>query len=230
MAIKMQTPSPPIKPENEYRRILYGLIEDVRKSQGDLSLVDVNKIIDKLPKLFAGVKDYNERKFKTLLKDAIGKKKAIELYGLVNPKFVDTLLSVFLSINTGLIKSVSETTSARIMREVAKNPDGLPPLVERIASAANLSKGRARTIARTEMAKLNADMTKIKSIALGVQEYEWRTAGDERVRNDHNDCDGKTYKYGQETDADSGAEPGQDVNCRCTAIAIISDEVLGQII
>jgi SPP1 gp7 family putative phage head morphogenesis protein len=65
---------------------------------------------------------------------------------------------------------------------------------------------------------------------MGIDSYEWRTAGDERVRDDHDICDGVIYKYGQQTDSNTGAEPAQDVNCRCVAISIITDDVLGQIL
>ena len=230
MATKMQTPRPPIKPEREYKAILYRLISDIQKTKGEINQSDVERAINKLPALFSQVKNYSDRKYKKLLEEAIGKKKAIELFRLYNPTWVDTLVNVFLSINVGLIKSVSIDASQRIMREIAKDPSDLPPIIDRIQTAGNLTRSRARTIARTEMAKLNADMTKTKSIALGISEYEWRTAGDERVRPDHEACDGQVYRYGQMTDADSGAEPSQDVNCRCTAIAIITDDVLGKIL
>ena len=230
MATKIQTPRPPIKPEREYKTILYRLITAIQKNKGEINEADVERAINQLPALFSKVKNYSDKKYKKLLEEAIGKKKAIELFRLYNPAWVDVLANVFLSINVGLIKSVSVEASQRIMREIAKDPANLPPIIDRIQTAGNLTRSRARTIARTEMAKLNADMTKTKSIALGISEYEWRTAGDERVRADHEACDGKTYRYGQMTDADSGAEPSQDVNCRCTAIAIITDDVLGQIL
>lgn len=230
MAEKAPTPPAPIKPEFEYRKIIYKLIDSIVKTRGEISETEVTKAIDRLPFLFSQVKDYNERKFKKLLVEAVGKKKANGLYGLVNQSAIDILRDVFLSVNVGLIKSVSNDASARIMREIAKDPKDLAPIIDRIQAAGNLTRSRARTIARTEVAKLNADMSRVKSIALGVTEYEWRTAGDERVRDRHADCDGKIYKYGQQTDTDSGEEPAQEVNCRCVAINIISDDVLGQIL
>ena len=230
MAAKAPTPPAPIKPEFEYRRIIYKLIDSIVKARGELSDVEVNKAIERLPFLFSQVKDYNEKKFKKLLADVIGKKKAITLYGLVNQPAIDILVNVFLSVNIGLIKSVGNDASARIMREIAKDPRDLPPIIDRIQDAGNLTRSRARTIARTEVAKLNADMSKVKAVGMGITEYEWRTAGDERVRDRHADCDGKIYKYGQQTDTESGEEPAQEVNCRCVAINIISDDVLGQIL
>ena len=230
MVTKSKTPTSPIKPEADYKRVLYRLIESIVKDYGEVSIVELNKAIDILPALFEQIKGYNEAKFKKLLADAIGKKQAIALYGLVNPAQIDILAGLFLSINTGLITSVSVDASQRIMREIAKDPKGLDPIIDRIQRAGDLTRSKARTIARTEVGKLNADMTKSKNLMMGIDSYEWRTAGDERVRDDHDICDGVIYKYGQQTDSNTGAEPAQDVNCRCVAISIITDDVLGQIL
>jgi SPP1 gp7 family putative phage head morphogenesis protein len=77
--------------------------------------------------------------------------------------------------------------------------------------------GRARVIARTEMSKLNAELTEARHRDLGVTEYVWRTVGDLRVRDDHRARNGKRYSY----DAPDGPRPGRTPNCRCSAEAVM---------
>ncbi|GHA66211.1 hypothetical protein GCM10009007_03340 [Formosimonas limnophila] len=230
MVAKVQTPPAPIKPESSHRKLLNDLIKRIIGRLGELDASMIDEAAKKLPFLFDEIRDYNARKFKKLLSDALGKRKASGLISLIEPKAIEFLREAYVTANTTLIRSVSNDVATRITREIAKDPRDLPPLIDRIEKAGNVTRSRARTIARTETAKLNADMSKVKSVALGITSYEWRTAGDERVRDDHDICDGKTYKYGEQTDSDSGNEPGQDVNCRCVAINVITDDVLEQIL
>lgn len=49
------------------------------------------------------------------------------------------------------------------------------------------------------------------------QRYTWHTVGDERVRDDHADRQGETFRWGQPPE---GGHPGEDYNCRCWAVPI----------
>lgn len=95
-----------------------------------------------------------------------------------------------------------------------------------------LSKGRSRTIARTEvqMASNNASIEAVKSLQIPGMMKEWVTAQDDRVRDDdahadHSAMDGTEVEIDEkfvvppdsEMDGpgDSSAPPEQVINCRC---------------
>ena len=88
-----------------------------------------------------------------------------------------------------------------------------------------VSDRRAQTIARTEISQLNAQITRERQKELGISTFVWITAGDERVRDEHEDRDGNEYEWDSPPD---GEMPGTPVNCRCSARASV-DRLLAQL-
>ena len=105
-----------------------------------------------------------------------------------------------------------------------------------------VSTGKANLMARDQIGKLNGQVTQARMEAVGLEMYIWSTSGDERVRESHalmdgglcrwdnflvySDDGGKTWKP-----RPSGAvqlHPGQDYNCRCTALSYW-DELVGEV-
>lgn len=93
-----------------------------------------------------------------------------------------------------------------------------------------VSRGRARFIARDQVATLNSELTQERQTQAGVSEYEWSTSKDERVRGaprngiggkypsavpSHVAREGKVFKW---ADAPEGGHPGIAPNCRCVAV------------
>lgn len=82
-------------------------------------------------------------------------------------------------------------------------------------------------IARTEMGSI-ANTTRFSIMHKeGIEKHEWLSARDEKVRADHSDEDGHIVEIGgifPETGlicpCESGGDPSQVINCRCTAIAV----------
>ena len=56
----------------------------------------------------------------------------------------------------------------------------------------------------------------------GIEKYTWRTSQDELVRPRHARLEGNVYRYGEPTGAEDGLPPGQPIQCRCVAQAIVS--------
>ena len=100
-----------------------------------------------------------------------------------------------------------------------------------------VTKSRARTIARTEVGKLNGNLTKVRNQELGIKTYTWVTANDgERVRPSHrelhnllcrwdndrvySDDNGKSWK--RRSGKMFIGKPGDDINCRCTSRANVN--------
>ncbi len=90
-----------------------------------------------------------------------------------------------------------------------------------------VSESRARLIARDQIAKLNGDITQKRQTDLGIEEYQWSTSGDERVRRRHERLDGTFHKWDDPPIAGERGErghPGRIFQCRCVSLAVIDDE------
>lgn len=71
---------------------------------------------------------------------------------------------------------------------------------------------RAKTIARTEISQLNAQITREREREMGIDGYYWMTSRDERVRDEHDDRDGVFFSWDNPPE---DGHPGEAVNCRC---------------
>lgn len=83
--------------------------------------------------------------------------------------------------------------------------------------------GRMRVIAQHQLSNLHAAVQAERARAIGATEFRWVTQEDDRVRPAHRARHGRTFTY---ADPPEGELPGQPVNCRCHAEAIIPDELV----
>lgn len=74
-------------------------------------------------------------------------------------------------------------------------------------------------IARDQVYKLNAEITRTFQINSGIETYWWRTCRDERVRQTHRANEGRTFHWSYPSPITG--HPGHDPNCRCLAIPIL---------
>lgn len=105
-------------------------------------------------------------------------------------------------------------TASRAVRSGRPNREVRAELRKRFG----ISDRRARTIARTEISQLNAQITRERQKELGVSTFVWITAGDERVRDEHESRHGQEYSWDNPPD---GEMPGMPVQCRCSARASV---------
>jgi SPP1 gp7 family putative phage head morphogenesis protein len=119
-------------------------------------------------------------------------------------------------IETALINAMTQGVNNREIARLLRREFGI-------------GKRRAALIARDQAASFNGDLNRIRQTAMGVTEYVWSTSMDERVRGNpdgkypnarpsHWDREGKHFKW---SDPPSDGHPGQPINCRCTARAVI---------
>jgi SPP1 gp7 family putative phage head morphogenesis protein len=107
----------------------------------------------------------------------------------------------------------------------------------------NITRNRAKLIARDQVGKLNGVLTKKRMVESGFNLYRWSTVRDERVRKpSHTAMEGKICTWSDNTvyadtvqDAIDGkwkkrssisgfvGIPGQDIQCRCSAIPVSTD-------
>lgn len=71
---------------------------------------------------------------------------------------------------------------------------------------------RARFIARDQVGKLYGNLQQVRQRGLGIESYLWRTANDDRVREEHDEREGVEFRW---DDPPEDGHPGEAVNCRC---------------
>jgi SPP1 gp7 family putative phage head morphogenesis protein len=128
--------------------------------------------------------------------------------------------------NAALIKSVRDDAIPALARDVEKafrsgvrhevlrkqwRDRGLPLKFGTI-------EGRSKVIARDQISKLNGQLTRSRQANIGITSYTWRTSGDERVRDAHDSLDGRVFQWDKPP---SEGHPGEPVQCRCVAEAVV---------
>lgn len=86
-----------------------------------------------------------------------------------------------------------------------------------------ISRRRAELIARDQVLAANAALTKQQHQDAGVEQYEWSTASDDRVRPEHERVNGHVFRWDGEGAPGAGvkgasAHPGEAIQCRCVAL------------
>ncbi len=136
------------------------------------------------------------------------------------------------------IKGLTNKATERYLRETLiegiQHGEGIPDLADRVSKTFSDAKGyRAERIARTEtLNSSNFAETSAQAQSGVVDLREWLATKDGLARDDHLDLDGQQRAIDKPFTLPSGKTamyPGdfgvaeQDINCRCTTIAIIGD-------
>lgn len=99
-----------------------------------------------------------------------------------------------------------------LAKDIMKRRDGMSP-------------AKALFIARQETRLLSSMIQEQKFTKGGLQKYVWTVRKDSKVRHDHEDLNGKIFRWDDPpvVDQDTGrrGNPGQDYNCRCYALPVI---------
>lgn len=132
------------------------------------------------------------------------------------------------NINLSIQKWTDDAVLA-LREKVTKNVDAgfrSDRLAEMIRSEYAVSKNKAKFLARQETSLLVSAYRKDRYEDAGIQRYRWSSSHDRRVREDHAKLSGKIFTWDNPpiTDSVTGARnhPGQDFNCRCVAIPILT--------
>lgn len=92
---------------------------------------------------------------------------------------------------------------------------------------------RAKGIARDQIGSFTGELSRIRQTQLGITRYVWRTSKDERVRDSHEEREGKVFEWGRDIQEqleeqglkvdDVDGHPGAPFNCRCTPEPVLED-------
>lgn len=135
--------------------------------------------------------------------------------------YLQTATKAFVTNNVSLITSISEDHFKRVEQTVLRGVQSgtmTKDIKEQIQKNYGVSESRAALIARDQTAKFNGNLTMLRQTEVGVTKYQWSTSGDERVRPSHAEKEGNIYSW-DSPPSDTG-HPGEDYQCRCTAIPV----------
>lgn len=157
---------------------------------------------------------------------AVGKSIGIG-FGLADTAILGPSIASFVTQNTGLIRTLSQGYVARV-GQIVTGMQGAraSEISDALQDAVEVTKSHADLIAVDQTLKLYSQVTEVRQTQVGVQEYVWTTAHDERVRPGHRLLDGTRHSWNQQppvVDLKTGRRdhPGRDFRCRCQAIAIV---------
>ena len=179
--------------------------------------------------------DWNTKQFKQSIKTVVGVDPISKNQGY------QTLIQSWSKENSRLITSIQSNLLddvAGVTQRGMSAGKSINDISKEIKDRYGVTKSRAKLIARTEVGKLNGNLTKIRNQELGIKTYTWVTANDgERVRPSHRELHNLLCKWDDDTvcSRDEGrtwikrksigafvGAPGQDINCRCTSRSNVS--------
>lgn len=136
-------------------------------------------------------------------------------------------IDAFRKTNVRKIKSLGTEQVARVAKTLREAEDKgwhRDQLRKRIQEVADVSRSKADLLARDQVLKLNGQITEERQTQAGIEEYQWSTSSDERVRPMHDDLDGTIQRWDDppvtNDDGDTN-HPGSDFGCRCVALPIL---------
>lgn len=170
----------------------------------------------------------NKRRFNEAVRSATG----IDLGAVIQAEGIGNTIDAAVLRSVGLVRGLSQDVAKRLSSKLL---DALTrglnnrEIEKIITTEFGMARRRAKLIARDQAASFNGDLNRIRQTAMGITEYVWSTSLDERVRGNpegrypnarpsHWDREGKTFKW---SSPPSDGHPGQPINCRCTARAVI---------
>jgi len=144
----------------------------------------------------------------------------------INDRGLATLMERFVDSNVGLIKKLSDEQAGHIESAILRAVQDAKPYTElagELQDRFGIGERRAVLIARDQIGKFYGQTNAARHRELGISKFIWRTANDERVRDEHEALEGQVFSY---DDPPSEGLPGEPIQCRCYADPDFSD-ILG---
>lgn len=132
-------------------------------------------------------------------------------------------MKAFVKENVDLITSIPSTSFEQIEKIVMRDVQAgtlTSDIADKIQERFNVSESRAALIARDQTNKFNGNLTELRQTSLGITKYVWSTIIDGRERPEHRANNGKEFEW---KNPPATGHPGEDINCRCTALAVFDE-------
>lgn len=200
--------------------------------------LDKFNLVDRVSSIAKMTKNTSLKEWKRVVHDTLGIDLLSDYY---NASFYDEYLRRWIDDNVLKIKSIPQTTLDE-MREIIltgyRNGRPIRAIQREIQEAYNVTKNRARALARDQVSSLNSQISQAQQRDAGVTEYIWSTSKDSRVRDCHAELEGKTFSWDNPPEmwyetksrgivyTGRHCHPGEDFLCRCVAIPKFNFEKL----
>ena len=148
---------------------------------------------------------------------------ALGINPLVYEPKLEAVLQAFVVENVDLIKSLNGEVldkSTKIIKTGVTQGLSRGEISGQLQDLVGLGTRRANLIARDQVGKFYGQLTKQRHKEIGIEEFIWTTANDDKVRDSHEILDGETFTWEKGAD---GIYPGSEIQCRCIAQAVLTD-------
>ena len=166
---------------------------------------------------------YHRRRLIQTFRAALG----VDIRPVLADSAIEPLMTAWRRENISLIRTIPERFHESLNRRVgetfAKRPFDKQALSKVLNREYGVSGSNLRRLTRDQTSKAIGQLTQARHEQLGISEYTWRTAQDERVRPSHQVLDGTPQRWDSPP---SVGHPKEDIQCRCVAIPVIP-EALG---
>lgn len=132
-------------------------------------------------------------------------------------------IGAFTGENVALIKSVAQRHFADLETKLVaglRSGQRWEDLAQLLQDRYGVAESSAKLVARDQVGKLFGDLNRVRQGKLGVTSFVWRTMNDNRVRDEHELLDGRTFSW---SSLPQEGAPGEPINCRCWAEPDLSD-------
>ncbi len=168
----------------------------------------------------ARVSSYHKRRLIQTFRTAL----SIDIRPRLLDSAIEPLMTAWRRENVSLIRTIPERFHESLHRRVgetfAQQPFDQQALSKVLNREFKVSGSNLRRITRDQTSKAVGQLTHARHRQLGIQEYTWRTAQDERVRVTHQALEGSLQKWDSPP---AVGHPGEDIMCRCVAIPVIEE-------
>lgn len=134
------------------------------------------------------------------------------------------LMTTYTIDNVRLIKSIPPRFHRRIATDLRTMLDTKAFDRQRLSAYFASSYGKSgyplRRLARDQTTKIIGQLTGFRQREVGIQQYTWSTSRDDAVRPTHEANEGNDYAWNNPPILTG--HPGHDIQCRCTAIPLIT--------
>lgn len=143
---------------------------------------------------------------------------------------LDTLIQSNAAYISTLPESIAKRTTAFVQREQMKGRRSTDIMQDIQPYMQHLKRFEVQRIARTEVAKADTAITRVRAQSIGLNWYQWETSKDARVRPSHKKMQGVLVCWDDPPSPELLAREtsvgryhaGEIYNCRCPALPITS--------
>ena len=158
---------------------------------------------------------------------------------IFSDRAIEPVIREFTAQNLQLIRDIGPELTGQVedhLVDAVRKGQRAEDFQEIVQDRLGVAESRAQLIARDQIGSMTGRITEARQQELGVTEYIWRTAGDERVvgnpaglypeptdesmHGDHWARDGERYSWSHNH---SDGHPGRPIQCRCTSDPVIED-------